>query len=776
MSEQQQTQEKILVEPNGTNGSNGKNGNGTRLNEDSIYFKVAVPKSIVKRDGRIVPFEMDRIENALERCYASLDVEPKTPVKEITHRVVNVVAAKYDLPTVEGVQDIVEMVLQAAGEYEAAKHYILYRAEHAKMRTKRPVPPEVRDAFAESDPYFPTQLQKFQFYDKYSRFNYDLGRRETWVETVNRATEYLKELSEYRLPAETYERIRQGILQMKVMPSMRLLAMAGPAARRNNIAIYNCSYMPVDSIDSFVEALIISMSGCGVGFSVERQYVEQFPRIARQSGNPAATHVVADSSEGWAEAVRIGLNAWFKGEDVKFDYSLVRPIGSPLRVKGGRASGPEPLRQMLDFARSRILSRQGGFLRPLDAHDIMCAVGDAAVSGGVRRTAMISLFDYDDLEMRHCKDGDFWRANSQRWNANNSAVWPSRELTQAEITRFVLDMVESERGEPGIFNRKAAIENSPARRRAAEFGTNPCGEIYLRPYQFCNLTSTIARADDTYETLKEKVELATIIGTIQSMAIHFPGLRPQWQQNSIEERLLGVDLNGQMDSPAAQDPEIQEKLQRIAVETNKEYAATLGINQSASVTCVKPSGNSSQLVNSSSGLHARWAPYYIRNVRVGSHSPVFKVLQDAGAPMDPENGQTRDNATTWVVHFPVKAPEAAITRNDRSALTQCEYWLQNKTHYTEHNPSVTITYRDHEVLDIIRWIWEHQDKIGGMAFLPAFDAQYDQMPYIEIDAEEYEQLADKFPDIDFSKIYRYEEEDLTTAAQELACMAGNCDI
>ncbi|MCB8978961.1 MAG: recombinase [Ardenticatenaceae bacterium] len=758
------------------NGSNGKNGNTKPLNESSIYFKVAVPQSIVKRDGRIVPFEMDRIENALERCFTTLDIEPKTPVHDITIQVVNVVAAKYDLPTVEGVQDIVEMVLQAAGEYEAAKHYILYRAEHAKMRTKRPVPDTVRDAFAESDPYFPTQLQKFQFYDKYSRFNYDLGRRETWVETVNRAVDYLKELSEDRLPAETYERVRQGILQMKVMPSMRLLAMAGPAARRNNIAIYNCSYMPVDSIDSFVEALVISMSGCGVGFSVERQYVEQFPRIARQSGKAADIHVVGDSSEGWADAVRIGLTAWFNGEDVKFDYSEVRPIGSPLRVKGGRASGPEPLRQMLDFARSRILSRQGGFLRPLDAHDIMCAVGDAAVSGGVRRTAMISLFDYDDLEMRHCKDGDFWRANSQRWNANNSAVWPSRELSQAEITRFVLDMVESERGEPGIFNRKAAIENKPARRKAAEFGTNPCGEIYLRPYQFCNLTSAIARADDTYETLRDKVELAAIIGTIQSMATHFPGLRPQWQHNSIEERLLGVDLNGQMDSTAAQDPEIQEKLQKIAVDTNKEYAARLGINQSASVTCVKPSGNSSQLVNSSSGLHARWAPYYIRNVRVGSHSPVFKVLQDAGAPMDPENGQTRDNAKTWVVHFPVKSPEGAITRNDRPALTQCEFWLQNKTHYTEHNPSVTITYRDHEVLDIIRWIWEHQDKIGGMAFLPAFDAQYDQMPYIEIAQEEYEQLADKFPDIDFSKIYRYEEEDLTTAAQELACMSGNCDI
>lgn len=374
----QQDVTQAAVKENGASALQTKKGR----RPESIYFKVKVPEQIVKRDGRIVPFDVERIENALRRCYASLDNKPQTPVDEITRRVVNVVAAKYDLPTVEGVQDIVEMVLQAAGEYEAAKHYILYRAEHAKMRAQRPVPEEVRAAFAESTAYFPTQLQQFQFYDKYSRFNYDLGRRETWIESVDRAVEYLRELSDYRLSRDVYDRIRNGILNMKVMPSMRLLAMAGPAARRNSIAIYNCSYMPVDSIDSFVEALIISMSGCGVGYSVERQYVEQFPRIARQKGQAAEVHVVGDSSEGWAEAVRIGLEAWFKGHDVTFDYSEVRPAGAPLRVKGGRASGPEPLRKMLDFARTRILSRQGGFLRPIDAHDIMCAVGDAAVSGG----------------------------------------------------------------------------------------------------------------------------------------------------------------------------------------------------------------------------------------------------------------------------------------------------------------------------------------------------------------------------------------------------------
>ncbi|MCA9980186.1 MAG: HNH endonuclease, partial [Anaerolineales bacterium] len=435
---------------------------------------IKIPTQIVKRDGRIVPFDTERIQKAMDKCFQSIRITPKTPTSELAHQAVNVVAAKYDLPTVEGVQDIVEMVLQAAGEYEAAKSYILYRAEHAKMREIRPVPPEVKAAFAESDQYFPTQLQKFQFYDKYSRFNYELGRRETWLETVTRAVNFLREISEDKLPAEDYERLRQGILEMKVMPSMRLLAMAGPAARRNNIAIYNCSYLPVDSIDSFVEALIISMSGCGVGYSVERQYVEQMPRIQRQSGEKRPRYVIEDTSEGWAEAVRHGLETWFAGEDVEFDYSEVRPAGAPLRTKGGRASGPEPLRKMLNFARERILARQGGFMTTLDAHDIMCAVGSAAVSGGVRRTAMISLFDYDDNEMRHCKDGDFWHSNSQRWNANNSAVWPNRELSQQEVTRFVLDMVESGRGEPGIFNRRAAVANQPMRRIPADFGTNPC--------------------------------------------------------------------------------------------------------------------------------------------------------------------------------------------------------------------------------------------------------------------------------------------------------------
>lgn len=770
----------VVKDKNGTNGSSHTeqsfNGNAFDATLPFISTSPVVPETIVKRDGRVVPFDQERIHKAIELCFKSTGREPATAIDELTNRAVNVVSAKGGQATVEEVQDIVENVLLAAGEYEAAKSYILYRAEHAKLRESRPVPEHVRQAFEQASTYFPSQLQKFQFYDKYSRFNYDYGRRETWIETVDRATAFLREVSGNRLSNETYSGLQNAILNMDASPSMRLLAMAGPAARRNNMTIYNCSYMPVDSTDAFVEALIISMSGCGVGYSVESRYIESFPRIRRQIGAAPISYVVPDSSEGWAEAVRIGIETWFEGGDVHFDFSEVRPAGAPLYTKGGRASGPAPLRQMLEFARGRILARQGSFLRSIDAHDIMCAVGNAAVSGGVRRTAMISLFDYDDLEMRHSKNGENLVGNEQRWNANNSAVWPERQLSQAEIARYLLDMVESGRGEPGIFSRGAANRTRPERRSAAEFGTNPCGEISLRPFEFCNLSIAVARPDDTYETLAEKVRQATIIGTIQSMATHFPGLRPQWQENCEEERLLGVDINGQMDSPTAQDPDVQRRLRELAVQVNRETAAALGINQSAAVTCVKPSGNSSQLFDCSPGIHTRWSPYYVRNVRVGTHTPLFRVLKDAGTPMDPENGQMPETANTWVIHFPVKAPEGAITRNDRTAIEQCEYWLQCKTEWTEHNPSVTITYRADEVLEIIRWVWENQDKIGGMTFLPAFDAQYDQMPYEEIGVEQYEKLAAHFPEIDFSKVYRYEEEDLTTAAQELACFAGSCEI
>lgn len=734
------------------------------------------PKMIKKRDGRIVPFDIKKIQTAIEKCFASFNRTPDIPASDLAKWVANIISAKYDLPDVENVQDAVEVVLQAAGEFEAAKRYILYRAEHAKLREARPVPSEVKVAFEESDKYFPTQIQKFQFFDKYSRFNYELGRRETWVETVNRVVSFLNELAGDALQVKEYERLKKMILEMKSLPSMRLIATAGECARRQNISIYNCSYLPVDSVDAFCEALLISMSGCGVGFSVESFYVEKLPRVKRQTGKVKDTFIIPDTTEGWIEALRVGIETWLDGGDIKFDYSQIRPAGAILKIKGGRASGPEPLKRMLDFARSRILSRQGSFLRTIDAHDIMCMVGHAAVSGGVRRTAMISLFDWDDNDMRLAKSGDFERDNWQRWNANNSVVIPEGGLTQQDFMKLMLDMFESQRGEPGIFNRPGAIKFRPERRSEAPFGTNPCGEINLRPNEFCNLSIAVARQEDTYETLREKVEVAAILGTIQSLATHFPGLRPIWKKNCEEERLLGVDITGQMDCLVVQDPSVMMRLKQVAIETNRVYAERFKINQSAAVTCVKPSGNSSQLLNTSSGLHARMSPYYIRNVRVGAHTPIFKVLRDAGVPMDPENGQTVENATVYVAHFPVKSPDGAITQKNRSAIEQCEYWLQNKIFWTEHNPSVTITYKPDEILDLTQWLWKHREYIGGMSFLPAMDAKYAQMPYEEITKEEYERLASEFPNIDFSKIYRYEEEDYTTAAQELACTSGSCEI
>jgi ribonucleoside-diphosphate reductase alpha chain len=803
---------------------------------------IEAPTVIVKRDGAVVPFDPIKIERAIFRCLARASTfdaeidgvdEYDDPIQRylsdyangiiassggrrggrtaassaaavlereaanLAARVVAVVQARDPQPpTVESVQDAVELVLQSEGRYSDAKHYILYRAEHERRRRERPIPDEVRESFRRSAEFFPTAIQQFQFLDKYSRFNYALGHRESWIETVDRAVSFLHELVATNtgrdLGSDVYGRIRQSILGMRALPSMRLLAMAGDAARRDNVTIYNCSYLPVSDPESWVEALLISMAGCGVGFSVESQYVDNLPRVQPvakfypEKGQMLSlpVHIVEDTAEGWGAALRAGLNAWFSGGDIRFDLTGLRPAGSVLRTKGGRSSGPEPLRQLLDFTRSRIRSRGGRRLRPIDAHDIMCMVGSAAVAGGVRRTAMISLFDYDDEEMLTAKAGNFESTNNQRWNANNSAVWPDGGPSQPELIRQMLEMDKSQRGEPGIFSREAAIRMRPERRReldrnyggCPEYGTNPCGEITLRPYEFCNLSISVARDGDTIVDLADKVEVATIIGTIQSLATHFPNLRRAWAENGKEERLLGVDITGQLDCPTVQDPEVLRQLQSHVVETNRYWAERLGINQSAATTCVKPSGNSAQLLQCSSGLHPRWSRYYTRNVRVSATSPLYKVLRDAGAPMDPENGQSAADAVTWVIHFPVAAPRDAVVRKDLSAVQQCEYWKKVKLNWTEHNPSVTVTYEPSELLDITKWVWENREIVAGMTFLPADDAAYAQLPYIEITEEEYTSAVAKFPVIDFAKVYQHEIDDQTTAAQELACVAGVCEV
>ena len=642
------------------------------------------------------------------------------------------------------------------------------------------------DMFASAAKFFQTPLQQFQFFDKTSRFDYMKGRRETWPETVDRGIRHLGELAPAMRPWLETEG-REMILTMQALPSMRLLAMAGPAAHRQSLSQYNCSYLPVDDVYAFVEMLIISMSGCGVGFSVEQHNIDKLPAVAMQTGRGHVdVCVVEDSTEGWATALWSGLTRWWSGHDITFDLSQVRPAGAVLRTKGGRASGPEPLRRLLAFVRGVILSRQGQRLRSIDAHDIACAVGDAAVSGGMRRTAMISLYSQGDELMRAAKTGDY---PAIRWNANNSEVW-RQDPTDADIDAQMRAMIAGQNGEPGIFSGAAAARTMPARRRemwqtdlsidvASSAGTNPCGEIVLRPYSLCNLSIAVARADDTLTTLRRKVEAAAIFGTIQATATHFPGLRPQWRRNAEQERLLGVDITGQMDCPLLTGPQAEAvfaELRTLARDVNAKCAETLGIAPAAAITTVKPAGNSAALLNCSSGVHGRHARFYVRNARVSAHSPVYKVLRDAGAPLSPENGQTEVDATTWVCAFPCRAPDGATLKNDLSARRQLEHWLLNKRHWAEHNVSCTVTYRPDEEAEVIAWVKTHREEIGGISFLPAFDAAYDQMPYVEIDEAEYLRRAAAFPAIDWSRIALYEQTDTTTSSQEVVCTGDRCEL
>lgn len=619
------------------------------------------------------------------------------------------------------------------------------------------------------------QLQMFQFYDKYSRFSQSLGRRETWEESVDRAVRFLVELSENKLAPEIYEKIRVFMLNQWAFPSMRLFAMAGDPARRDSTVLYNCSYLPIDSLLSFSEALAISMAGCGVGYSVERRYVDLLPVVSGEifEDEPWYPFVIDDSTEGWVAAIGVAIREAYAGFRPQFDYSKIRPAGSLLFTKGGTASGPAPLKRLIEFAVTTIHSAAGRKLRPIEVHDIMTMIGDCAVSGGARRSAMISLFDLDDDEMLHAKDYGWWKFAPQRANANNSVVIEGRLSRQEWADLF--ERIDEGGGEPGFFIRSNVNSLLPSRRDyGSDWGMNPCGEINLRPRQFCNLSQAIARSGDTVDILMEKVEVATIIGTIQSMAVNFANLEhPDWVTNAINERLLGVDVTGQMDCPIL-DERVLELLRHYAVAVNKKYARDLGINQAAAVTCVKPSGNSSVLFDCSPGLHSRWSKYYIRRVRVNASSVMRYVMEGSGMDLLPENGQKYDTASTMVAEFAVAAPAGAVTNGDRGAIEQCEWWKINKIYFTEHNPSVTILFKPHELNDVIDWVYENQTIIGGMSFLPKDDHYYPLAPYEAISKEAYEQFP--ITKLDFSLLPLLERHDTTSVAREVACVAGLCEI
>jgi ribonucleoside-diphosphate reductase alpha chain len=684
---------------------------------------------------------------------------------------------------VEKIQDTVENELIALGHLNTAKAYILYRKERSIVRKKIGfVPEKIRELVAQSKKYFRNSLAELVYYRTYARWIDEEGRRETWIETVDRYMDFMQENVGSKLTMEDYRDVREAILNQEAMPSMRLLQFAGRAARRTNICAYNCSFIAPRSFQDFAEIMYVSMCGTGVGWSVESENIQALPQVKKQTGKTLPNYIVPDSKEGWADAFALGMKTWFDGNDINFDFSLIRPAGSRLKTMGGKSSGPAPLKSLLEFSRARILSRAGRRLTNLDAHDIICKIGECVVAGGVRRSAMISLSDLDDEAIRDSKKGQFYIAEAQRMLANNSAVYIQKPTAEEFLNEWTA-LVKSGSGERGIFNRGSLAKTLP-KRRLAQFkrsiyptwGTNPCGEIILQSKQFCNLSEAIARSDDTIDTLEKKVRVATIIGTYQSSLTYFPYLSPEWKKNCEKERLLGVSITGQWDSALARDGSVLQKLRSVAIETNKKYAKKLGINPSTCVTCVKPSGTVSQTVDCASGMHPRHAPYYIRRIRISATDALFKMLKDQGVPYYPEVGQTLESATTYVLEFPVKAPEGAICKDDIGAIEQLEHWKTVKTNFTEHNPSVTISVGEDEWIKVANWIYENWDLVGGLSFLPRSNHVYQLAPYETINKEKYEQMLTKVRDLDFSKIVTYEVDDETEVKKELACVAGVCDI
>jgi ribonucleoside-triphosphate reductase len=741
---------------------------------------------VKKRGGRVVDFDQNRITNAVLRAMKAVGEGDITrdPL-HVSEEVMKELKKKYPfgyVPDIEEIQDVVESSLILMDFPKTAKAYILYRNERAQVRAKsKEVPEHVRRLAEESKKYFRNQLAEFVYYRTYSRWIPEENRRETWIETVDRYMNFMRQNLGADLTEPEYAEVREAILKQEAMPSMRLLQFAGRAARITNIAAFNCSYTAPSKLEDFAEMMYISMCGCGVGFSVESQNVQQLPQIRKQAGKKLPTHVVVDSKEGWCDALTLGLRTWFSGRDIDFDLSQLRPAGARLKTMGGKSSGPEPLRALLSFARAKVLAKQGRRLSNIDVHDICCKIGEVVVAGGVRRSAMISLSDIDDPEMRGAKTGQFWATEPQRSMANNSAVYLEKPTSTQFLHEWV-SLAKSGTGERGLFNRGSLAQQIPVRRKEFlgdeihKIGTNPCGEILLQPRQFCNLSEVVARAEDTEETLMKKMRIATILGTYQSTLTNFPYLSRDWRINCERERLLGVSVTGQWDCAVVRDERVLRALRDYAVTVNREYAKRFNINPSTSITCVKPSGNVSQTVDSASGLHPRHAQYYIRRVRIASTDALFQMMQDQKIPYFPEVGQEFSTATTFVVEFPVKAPEGAVLKNHLTAIDQLEHWRKVKEHYTEHNPSVTISIGENEWIDVANWLYGNWDMIGGLSFLPREDHAYLLAPYEEITKERYEELVAKMPPIDFSEILLYEKEDNTDVKRELACVSGTCEV
>ena len=631
----------------------------------------------------------------------------------------------------------------------------------------------------------PTDYQNFIATSRYARWLDDEGRRETWSETVSRYIDYMHD--KVNFSKDDKHEIEEAILGLEVMPSMRALMTAGLALERDNTAGYNCSYLPVDDPKSFDEAMYILLCGTGVGFSVERQYIDKLPEIPEQLSKSDTTIVIKDSKEGWAKGLRQLVALLYAGEIPTYNVSKVRPAGARLKVFGGRASGPAPLVDLFKFTINLFKNNAGKKLTSYDCHSLMCKIGEVVVVGGVRRSAMISLSNISDIRMRQAKSGQWWETAPHMALSNNSVSYTDKPDAETFMREWT-SLIESKSGERGIFNRVAAkkqAEKNGRRDPEYDFGCNPCSEIILRPYQFCNLTEVVVRSTDSLNDLKRKIRIATILGTAQATLTKFPYLRKVWRDNTEEERLLGVSLTGIMDNQMMNGRQefisyegklstILPELKQVAIDTNKEYAKKWNMPQSTAITCVKPSGTVSQLVDSASGIHARHSKYYIRTVRGDNKDPLTKFMIDMGIPNEPDVMKPND---TTVFSFPMKSPEGSITRNDMTAIEQLNMWMAYQEYWCEHKPSCTVTVRDHEWVEVGAFVYNNFDAMSGVSFLPYSEHVYQQAPYQECDKGEYNNMLAKMDgNIDWNRLMDYEKEDATAGSQTFACSGDSCEI
>ena len=634
---------------------------------------------------------------------------------------------------------------------------------------------------------FKNAAAEFIFTRTYARWNDSLSRRETWPEAVERLMDYYYEVVGDKVPRKVYNNIFNQVISFGVMPSMRLMWAAGDAARKENVTVYNCSFVPVQDIKSFSEILYILMCGTGAGFSCEERFISKLPTVSNMTSEGSGIHIVEDSKEGWSKAFLVGLEAWFSGKDIEFDYSKVRPRGARLKTMGGRASGPDPLKRLMEFARTTIINAQGRQLTDLEVHDLVCEIAEIVVVGGVRRSSLISFSDIESEAMRGAKQ---WPMPPRRYMANNSAVFEKKPDAITFLKEWTA-LAASGTGERGIYNVSNLEKYSPRRdMKKWTFRSNPCGEILLRPYQFCNLSEVVVRAEDSFDDLIEKVKVAVWMGAIQSTLTKFNFLRPEFALNCEEERLLGVSLTGQMDNPSMMTAEKLKILKDYAIKTAKKASKSLEINLSVSITTGKPSGTVSQLVDAASGCHPRHNKHYLRRYRISGTDPLFKMMRDQGFKFSPENGQAEkdfspkyeghtwkeEDVQTWVTGFPVKAPDVCITRHDVTAIDQLEWYRKIQNNWCEHNQSITIYVDDNEWIEVGNYVYKHFDDIVGVSFLPKDSGKYEQAPYEDITEEQYNEISKNFPKVDYTQLGKYEMEDNTTGAQTLACVSGVCEI